>query len=184
MIDIEGERAMAKQKTTVKRVQRGKTGTVKTKTTYWSMLMIGGPLALLLIGMVIWMQPARKVDAVEITVYKSPTCDCCRKWVDHLDDAGFNVKTINRNNMESIKLSSGVKPKLRSCHTALVEGYVVEGHVPADDIKRMLQEQPAITGLAAPGMPMGSPGMEGKNSKPYNVLSFDNSGLTKVYARH
>ena len=123
-------------------------------------------------------------DAIEITVYKSTTCKCCDKWVDHLRDAGFTVTSQNSSDMNIIKSSTGVKPKLQSCHTALVEGYVIEGHVPASDIRRLIQERPAVSGLTVPGMPIGSPGMEGPYKDPYDVLTFDQKGQTKVYARH
>ncbi len=148
------------------------------------MLIIAGILVLLIGGLVFIVKPVQMADAVEITVYKSPTCKCCDKWVDHLRDAGFTVTAQNTSNMSSIKLSSGVKPKLQSCHTALVEDYVIEGHVPASDIKRLLLEQPAVSGLTVPGMPIGSPGMEGPYKEPYEVLTFDQKGQTKVYARH
>lgn len=123
-------------------------------------------------------------NAVAITVYKSPTCNCCNRWVDHLRDAGFIVTVKNSGAMDSIKLSAGVMPMLQSCHTALVEGYIVEGHVPANDIKRLLRERPAVSGLAVPGMPMGSPGMEGPYRDPFDVLTFDRNGRTQVYASY
>ena len=137
----------------------------------------------LLIGLIIWMRQAPGVSAGEITVYKSPTCGCCNKWVSHLRDAGFKVNTINSDDLESIKLSAGVQPFLQSCHTALVDGYVVEGHVPASDIKRLLQERPAVTGLAVPGMPAGSPGME--NTELYmtvgeQVAALETAGFENV----
>jgi hypothetical protein len=154
-----------------------------TKVKLWSTvvivssLVIGG-------GALFLAKSVPKADAVEITVYKSPACNCCNKWVDHLRDAGFLVTAKNSSDMDSIKLSAGVKPMLRSCHTALVEGYVVEGHVPASDIKRLLQERPAVSGLTVPGMPMGSPGMEGNYTDPYEVLTFDQNGRTEVFARY
>ncbi len=120
----------------------------------------------------------------EITVYKSPTCGCCSKWVEHLRGNGFEVKTTDLNDMGMIKSMSGVKPEYASCHTAKIDGYVIEGHVPASDIKRLLKERPAVTGLSAPGMPMGSPGMEGPRSDPYEVVTFDKQGETSVFSRH
>ena len=126
----------------------------------------------------------QKLHAEEIIVYKSETCGCCNKWVDHLREHGFKVITHNREDMSSVKQSHGVDFKLRSCHTAVVNDYVVEGHVPADDIKRLLEERPKITGLAAPGMPAGSPGMEGRYKDPYDVLAFTKGGGSTVYARH
>ena len=119
-----------------------------------------------------------------ITVYKSPTCGCCSKWVEHLQDNGFEVKTVDLSDMRMIKSMSGVKPEYASCHTAKVDGYVIEGHVPASDVKRLLKERPAVTGLSAPGMPMGSPGMEGPRSDPYEVITFDKQGgETSVFSR-
>ena len=123
--------------------------------------------------------------AAEITVYKSPTCGCCKKWVDHLEENGFEVKSYDVRDVVSHKMRMGVPPALGSCHTALVDGYVIEGHVPADDIKRLLQQRPAVSGLAVPGMPIGSPGMEqGNRRDPYEVLSFTEDGSSSVFATH
>ena len=135
-------------------------------------------------GLLFFSAPVRKADVIEITVYKSPTCNCCSKWVDHIRQAGFVVTAENRTDLDSIKRSAGVMPNLQSCHTALVEGYIIEGHVPASDIKRLLQERPAVTGLSVPVMPMGSPGMEGSYRDPYDVLAFDRAGRTKVYSSY
>jgi hypothetical protein len=119
----------------------------------------------------------------EMTVYKTPTCGCCSKWVDHVKAAGFTVKTIDQSDLTELKADLGVTKALSSCHTALVDGYVIEGHVPAADIQRLLKERPKITGLAAPGMPGASPGMDtGKD--PYEVLAFDAAGKTTVWAKH
>jgi hypothetical protein len=119
-----------------------------------------------------------------LVVYKSPTCGCCAKWVEHVNAAGFTSETTNVPDVAPIKVKHGVPSQLASCHTALVGGYVIEGHVPAEDIRRLLRERPAIVGLAAPGMPAGSPGMDVPNSPPYQVLSFDKQGRTKVFATH
>ena len=119
-----------------------------------------------------------------ITVYKSPSCGCCKEWVKHVTEAGFAVKVIDMDDLAMIKSANGVPAALQSCHTGLVGSYVVEGHVPADLIKKMLAEKPAIAGLAVPGMVTGSPGMEQGNTKtPYSVVSFDRSGRTAVYAK-
>ncbi len=174
---------MKKHKTDAETIQRGAPSGSGKKVNVWNVLTIVGALVFLT-GLVILMVPSRQLKGEEITVYKSPTCGCCNKWVDHLHDAGFDVATKNRSNMASVKSKYGVKPNLQSCHTAVVRSYVVEGHVPAEDIKRMLQEQPTIAGLAVPGMPAGSPGMEGAYTVPYDVLTFDGDGLTKVYAKH
>jgi hypothetical protein len=161
-----------------------KTQSNKTGVRLWSTITIVSVLAVL--GGVLFLAPSfnNNAGATEITVYKSPTCGCCSKWVDHLRNEGFKVKTINQDNMSSIKSSSGVTANLQSCHTAFVDGYVVEGHVPADDIKRLLRERPKVTGISAPGMPMGSPGMEGQRKDYYDVVTFDRNGRTTVYARH
>jgi hypothetical protein len=123
----------------------------------------------------------KAVNAEVVTVYKSPTCGCCKKWVTHLEDQGFRVDARNTNDMGSIKRKNGVASDLQSCHTALVNGYVIEGHVPAADIKRLLSEKPDINGLSIPGMPMGSPGMEGSRNDPYEVLSIYTRGQVSVY---
>ena len=123
-------------------------------------------------------------ETVPITVYKSPSCKCCNKWVDHLEDNGFNVNTVNKFDMKSIKTREGVPRQLSSCHTALVGGYVIEGHVPAGDIKRLLKEQPDVSGLSVPGMPMGSPGMEGDRKDAYNVMTFTKDGGGTIFSQH
>jgi hypothetical protein len=119
-----------------------------------------------------------------VVVYKSPTCGCCKLWAQHLQANGFKVRTVDLVDVSPIKESNGVPPALGSCHTAKVGGYVIEGHVPASDIQRLLKERPKVTGLAVPGMPAGSPGMEGPMRERYEVLTFDKAGRTTVYARH
>lgn len=121
------------------------------------------------------------VNTQEFTVYKSPTCGCCNKWIDHLKDNGFDVKAHNRNDMTTIKADMGIQRKHQSCHTAVINGYVIEGHVPAQDIKRLLSKKPSIHGLTVPGMPMGSPGMEGKHKDKYDVLAIDKKGNAIVF---
>jgi hypothetical protein len=118
-----------------------------------------------------------------VTVYKSATCGCCTKWIEHLRAAGFTVVAHDTDDLVTAMESFGVPSSLGSCHTGEVGGYVVEGHVPADLIKKMLAERPAILGLAVPGMPIGSPGMEGSPTARYNVIAFDRQGKTSVYAR-
>jgi hypothetical protein len=119
-----------------------------------------------------------------MTVYKSPTCGCCKLWIDHMTAAGFQVRTVDMEDITEVKQASGVPMRLRTCHTALIDGYVVEGHVPADLVKKMLAEKPKVAGIAVPGMPLGSPGMEqGSQKDPYDVLLFDKSGKTTVYAK-
>ena len=123
-------------------------------------------------------------DDLKISVYKSPTCGCCSKWVSHLQQNGFEVETTDLNDLRVIKSMSGIKPEQASCHTAKIGDYVIEGHVPADDIKRLLSERPQARGLAVPGMPTGSPGMEHPNPEHYQVLLLGNDGTTEVFAEH
>jgi hypothetical protein len=123
--------------------------------------------------------------ASEVIVYKSATCGCCNNWIAHMKQNGFTVKAVNVADPVSYKTRYGVPLNLASCHTALVEGYVIEGHVPAADIKRLLKQRPKVSGLIVPGMPDGSPGMEqGNPPVPYDVLTFDNRGKVMVYSRH
>jgi hypothetical protein len=122
-------------------------------------------------------------DLIPIKVYKDPNCGCCKEWVKHLEANGFKVETMDMPDLSLLKQKYGVKPEIQACHTAVVGDYVVEGHVPADLIKKMLKEKPAIAGLAVPGMPQGSPGMDGATKERYNVLTFDRAGRTTVYAQ-
>ncbi|QBM18747.1 hypothetical protein MARI_28890 [Marinobacter sp. JH2] len=123
--------------------------------------------------------------APSIHVYKSPTCSCCVDWIDHLEENGFDVTATNSNNMGRIKAEAGLIPGLGSCHTAIVNDYVIEGHVPAGDIKRLLSEAPKATGLSVPGMPMGSPGMEmGDRKDHYKVILFNEQGQTRVFSEY
>lgn len=123
-----------------------------------------------------------------MTVYKSPSCGCCKLWIDHVKGAGFTVREVNTDDLATVKREMGLPVRLASCHTAVVGSYVVEGHVPADDVKRLLRDRPAGTrGIAVPGMPIGSPGMEqGPPSQyeRYQVLAFTAAGETNVFATH
>jgi hypothetical protein len=119
-----------------------------------------------------------------ITVYKDPNCGCCKAWIAHLQKAGYTVDAKDSPNMGEIKRSLGVPEALTSCHTAVVNGYLIEGHVSPEEIDRLLAQKPTIAGLAVPGMPMGSPGMDGGAKQHYQVLSFDKAGKTKVFASH
>jgi hypothetical protein len=118
-----------------------------------------------------------------IKVYKDANCGCCKEWVKHLEQNGFKVETMDLPDLSAVKAKYGVKPEIQACHTAVVGGYTVEGHVPADLILKMLKEKPAIAGLAVPGMPAGSPGMESATKEKYDVLTFDRAGRTTVYAQ-
>lgn len=123
--------------------------------------------------------------APNATVYRSPDCSCCHKWIDYLKSQDFQIKDIPTNDIEAIKQKYNVPDNLASCHTAIINGYVVEGHVPAQDIKRLLEEQPKVIGLTVPQMPVGTPGMEMGNQKdPFSVLSFDHQGAVKVFNQY
>jgi len=117
-----------------------------------------------------------------VVVYKTETCGCCNGWVEHLRAAGFTVDARNVRDIMSVKIDAGVPAPVVTCHTALVDGYVVEGHVPADQMKRMLAERPQVAGIGVAGMPVGSPGMEGPNAQPYDVVAWDHDGNMSVYA--
>jgi hypothetical protein len=119
-----------------------------------------------------------------ITVYKDPGCGCCKNWIEHLIKHGYRVDAKDTPGMTEVKRTLGVPDRLSACHTAVVNGYLIEGHVPAADIARLLKDKPKVAGLAVPGMPMGSPGMEGPRAQHYQVLSFDKAGKTKVFASY
>jgi hypothetical protein len=121
-----------------------------------------------------------------VTVYKDPSCGCCAKWVEHLNQNGFTTKVIESRDLDDFKTRNHVPRQARSCHTALVNGYAIEGHVPAADIQRLLKRRPAIAGLSVPGMPIGSPGMEtpGVQAQAFDVLAFDKGGQTRVFDSH
>jgi hypothetical protein len=126
---------------------------------------------------------AKKQPLVE--VFKSPTCGCCGAWVDHLKAAGFPVKVVEVDDTTATRKRYGLPDKFGSCHTGIVNGYVVEGHVPAAEVKRLLATKPAAIGLAVPGMPVGSPGMEyGDRKDPYDVFLIDKSGRETVFAHY
>lgn len=125
---------------------------------------------------------ARAAERVE--VFKSPYCGCCEKWVEHMRKAGFDVVTKDVNDMPAVRKMTGMPERFASCHTAKVGGYVVEGHVPATDVQRVLKEKPRAVGLAAPGMPQGSPGMETGSPQPYDTLLVQADGRYSVFARH
>ena len=123
-----------------------------------------------------------------LEVFKSPTCGCCSKWVDHAKENGFTTKVteLSDDALDALKAKHGIPRTAQSCHTVLVGGYVVEGHVPATEVKRLLKERPAIAGIAVPGMPIGSPGMEvpGMKAAPFDVIAFGKDGSTRVFASH
>ena len=124
-----------------------------------------------------------QVKANVMTVYKTEACGCCLKWVDHLESNGMDVEVVNVASTAPTRERFGVPPKLLSCHTGTINGYWVEGHVPADLVEKLITEQPAdIRGISAPGMPAGSPGMEGANAVQYDIVAYHADGTTSVYA--
>jgi hypothetical protein len=125
-----------------------------------------------------------EADPQVMQVYKSRTCGCCQKWVDHVRGGGYQVTVSDLADLTPVKRQLGVPSGASSCHTAVVGGYFIEGHVPAEDISRLLAEHPDIAGLAVPGMPIGSPGMEGPNAVPYSVLAVRKDGKLEVFADH
>lgn len=122
--------------------------------------------------------------AETIEVWKDPNCGCCTGWVDHLKAAGFAVRVNNVADLDAARRKNGVPPSLAACHTARVGGYAIEGHVPASDIERLLRQKPKATGLAVPGMPAGSPGMEAATDKPYDTVLFEANGSARPWQRH
>jgi len=128
--------------------------------------------------------PRAQQAAPGVAVYKTASCGCCSQWVKHMQTHGFDVKAVDVADIGRVKAAYGVPPELGSCHTALVGGYVVEGHVPGDAVQRLLRERPQVAGLAVPGMPVGSPGMEvGDRREPYVIFSFDRAGDRAVFDR-
>ena len=123
--------------------------------------------------------------AATMTVMKSASCGCCAKWIEHAQKHGFDVKVVNVDDIMAVKAKAGVPDELASCHTTMVGGYVVEGHVPAADIKKLLAEKPKAKGIAVAGMPMGAPGMEhADHRQPYQTILFKADGSTAVFASH
>jgi hypothetical protein len=124
-------------------------------------------------------------DLPAVTVYKSPTCGCCNEWIDHLRANGFTVRGQNVESRAALQQEYGIPQMMGSCHTGVVDGYVVEGHVPAQDVARLLREKPDIAGLTVPGMPVGSPGMErGDRLDPFAVMAFTDDGRARVFSRY
>lgn len=130
--------------------------------------------------------PALPASAQQIEVHLSPTCDCCKAWVRHLEEAGFTSRVVESQDMGASKRAFRVPDKVQSCHTGIVDGYFVEGHVPASDIRRLLKERPVALGLAVPDMPVGSPGMEVSGVAPekFQTLLVGADGRTTVYGNH
>lgn len=130
-----------------------------------------------------WGQTQSPVEKLpSMIVYKNPSCGCCHKWVEHMEKNGFEVKTVDTGNPDAVKDRLGVPDNMRSCHVGVVGDYLIEGHVPADLVKKLLKERPDVAGLTVPGMVVGSPGMEGYNPQHYDVLAFTKDGKYTVYA--
>lgn len=138
----------------------------------------------ILIALLAWAVAAcSDAQDARIHVYKTPTCGCCTKWVEHLQSNGFAVEVTDLDDLRRLKRDKRVPPDLAACHTAIVDGYVVEGHVPAEDVRKLLRERPEAVGIAVAGMPEGSPGMEGPNPESYDVMLFGPSGA-RVFSSH
>ncbi|MBE9207333.1 DUF411 domain-containing protein [Nostoc sp. LEGE 06077] len=122
----------------------------------------------------------------EIIVYRSPSCSCCGDWLEHIQKHGFTIKQdIKTDEIEAIKQKYNLPSEFASCHTAIIDGYVMEGHVPADDIKRFLKQKPQLLGLAVPAMPVGTPGMEiGDTKQPFSVMAFNKKGEVQVFNKY
>lgn len=131
---------------------------------------------------VIYTIQKRKVES-SITVYHSRTCGCCKKWTKHLSENQFRVDSIIVGDISEIKSKFNIPTNLSSCHTAIIDGYLVEGHVPAQAILKLIRERPEYIGISVPGMPIGSPGMEGPLVEKYDVIAFDKSGNEKVFMK-
>jgi len=132
---------------------------------------VGGPAA------------TTEADSTTLVVYKESTCPCCNSWVDYMRSNGFRVVTYNVSDLDAVKQKHKIADNLQSCHTTEVGGYYVEGHVPADLVRKLLAERPRVAGITVPGMPVGSPGMEVGPPEPYDILTVDSAGRTSVFAR-
>ncbi|MAT66285.1 MAG: CopG family transcriptional regulator [Gammaproteobacteria bacterium] len=149
------------------------------------LVLIGTAVSAAVVAGVVLSAPAPAAPEDTITVHKTPWCGCCGDWVDHLRVEGFDVTVQEHDDLAPVRTRLGVPLALSSCHTAKVDGYVIEGHVPATDIRRLLLERPkGVRGLAVPGMPVGSPGMEmGDRKDPFDVVAFGDDG-TQVFQSH
>jgi hypothetical protein len=140
------------------------------------------------IALTIFLATTTSVKAANLPdaiMYRDPACTCCGNWMKHMQSQGFKVKNVPTADMIAFKQKQGITDELASCHTAIIDGYAIEGHVPSDDIKRLLAEKPDVKGIAVPGMPVGTPGMEMGNKKDsYAVVSFDKQGQTKVFKQY
>jgi hypothetical protein len=152
---------------------------IKSKIIFFSLLAISFNAS----AESVWDTPKQVLaKPVDIVVYRSPTCGCCSKWITHLKKHNFNVSDMLQQDMQAVKKQLGVPAELASCHTAVVNGYWVEGHVPADDIKTLLTAKPDVHGLSVPAMPSGTPGMEMSGRKDaFNVIALDKQNQAQIY---
>lgn len=157
----------------------------KLSVAFLAVLIAGAGMVLATIGMAFWRsEPAVAPEDADLVVYKRANCTCCAKWVAHLRENGLAVRVHSVSSTLPVQEKLGVAEELRACHTAQAGDYWVEGHVPADIVKRLIVEQPRdVRGFAVPGMPVGSPGMEGSNPEPYSVMRVSPEGEVPVYAR-
>lgn len=176
--------ALNKQAVTVKRNSKQKMKQKKENIFVYSFYSVLIVLFITMFSSAYNINNQSHAEESVITVYKSPTCGCCNSWITHLKDNGFKVNAIDSANMSLIKDQNGVPSGARSCHTAVINDYVIEGHVPAEDIKKLLKEKRDVVGLAVPGMPMGSPGMEGNRVDKYSVYEFDTQGKSTVINKY
>ncbi|MBF0462017.1 MAG: DUF411 domain-containing protein [Magnetococcales bacterium] len=144
---------------------------------------LAGLMTLVLAGLVASPAPA---ETTHMVVYKSASCGCCGLWVKHMEQNGFTVEVKELEDMTAMKRQLGVPPNMDSCHTGVIGNYLIEGHVPADDVRRLLAEKPSVKGIAVPGMVVGSPGMEvpGQKPDPYQVVTFTTTGQSRLFANH
>lgn len=162
--------------------RRSKRPTKRRKTSRWRWIALASAVVVVSIA-TIWLGGPANAENADVVVHKTPTCICCNKWVAHLRDHDLEVAVVNVRNTRLTQSRVGVPRELGSCHTAKVGDYLVEGHVPADLVQRLITERPSdIRGIAVPGMPIGSPGMEGPNPVEYEVIAFGTDGQTRVYA--
>lgn len=152
------------------------------KLSPFKLIVTGGAAAAVIFTATSILRPMQALAKSDIVVYKSASCGCCHEWVEHLEENGFHVTVHDVTNLGEVKAQMGITNDLAACHTAVIGRYVIEGHVPADVITRLVNEQPQVAGIAVPGMPVGSPGMEGPNARPYNVIAFDAAGHRNVFA--
>jgi hypothetical protein len=139
-------------------------------------------ITLLVNASLAWVEVSQAEEKIDIVVNRSPTCSCCGKWIEHLKQNNFNVKDVVSDDVQAVKNKYGITKELASCHTAIVNGYAIEGHVPADDIKTLLKKRSDVVGITVPGMPSGTPGMEmGGKKDAYQVISFDKKNQHQVF---